>query len=310
MELRHLRYFIAVAEELNFTRAAERLHTAQPSLSQQIRDLEDAVGCPLFFRTKRYVELTDAGRVFLGETRLTLAQVERSIAMARKAARAEAGHIVIGFVPSAEVRVFPRVLPVLRARYPDIKVVLHSLSSPEQRTALLEESINVAFLRSDAAQDEFVEQVVLREPLVAVMPVGHPLSEQDAVSPKAFERYPYIGISEHEAPELRAAVNNFFAGYRFTPTPVQCADNVLMALTLVGMGLGVTVLPNYVENLLFRNVIVRPITDHPRFNLVMASRKDNTSSVVETFRELVRTVMLEEDTDGAEVAQETIPLSV
>jgi LysR family hca operon transcriptional activator len=230
--------------------------------------------------------------------------------MARKAARAEAGHIVIGFVPSAEVRVFPRVLPVLRARYPDIKVVLHSLSSPEQRAALLEESINVAFFRSDSAQDEFVEQVVLREPLVAVMPVGHPLSAQDAVSPGQFERYPYIGISEHEAPELRTAVNNFFAGYRFTPTPVQCADNVLMALTLVGMGLGITVLPNYVENLLFRNVIVRPITDHPRFNLVMASRKDNTSSVVETFRELVRTVMLEEDPEGTGAVRQTLTLSV
>jgi LysR family hca operon transcriptional activator len=308
MELRHLRYFIAVAEELNFTRAAERLHTAQPSLSQQIRDLEYDVGCPLFFRTKRYVELTDAGRVFLSETRTTLAQVERSVAMARKAARAEAGHIVIGFVPSAEVRVFPRVLPVLRARFPDIKVVLHSLSSPEQRSALLEESINVAFFRSDSPQDEFVEQVVLREPLVAVMPVGHPLSEHEAVSPQALQRYPYIGISEHEAPELRAAVNNFFSTYRFTPAPVQCADNVLMALTLVGMGLGIAVLPNYVENLLFRNVTVRPITDHPRFNLVMASRKDNTSSVVETFRELVGTVMLDEDPERAAAGQVAMTL--
>lgn len=294
MELRHLRYFMAVADELNFTRAAERLHTAQPSLSQQIRDLEDEVGCPLFFRTKRYVALTDAGRVFYAETKQTLLQADRSLAMARKAARAEAGHIVIGFVPSAEVKIFPRVLPVLRARYPDIRVVLHSLSTPDQRTALQEESINVAFLRSIGPHEELDEQVVLREPFVAVMPVGHPVADLESVSAEAFARYPFVGISEAEAPELLTAINSFSAAHRVSLNIVQRADNVLMALTLVGMGLGLAILPDYVENLLIPNVTVRPINDHPRFDLVMASRKDNRSTVVKTFCSLVQELVADE----------------
>ena len=291
MELRHLRYFVAVAEELNFTRASERLHTAQPSLSQQIRDLEDAVGTPLLFRTKRHVALTDAGQVFLAETRVVLAQVERAILMARRAARAEAGQLVIGFVPSAEVKIFPKILPVLRARYPDVQVVLHSMSTPEQRAGLLDNSINIGFFRSDHRETRLEERTVLREPLVAVLPVGHPLEKLQAIPFKLFQKYPFVGISREEAPELANAVAQLSEANAVELEVVQSGDNVLMILSLVAMGLGIAILPDYVESLLIKNVTCRPIEGNPMFDLVMAFRRDDHSPVLESFCELVSEVI-------------------
>ncbi|MDP9037979.1 MAG: LysR substrate-binding domain-containing protein [Acidobacteriota bacterium] len=291
MELRHLRYFVAVAEELNFTRASERLHTAQPSLSQQIRDLEDAVGTPLLFRTKRHVALTDAGKVFLAEARVVLAQVERGILMARRAARAEAGQLVIGFVPSAEVKIFPKVLPVLRARYPDVQVVLHSMSTPEQRAALLDNSINIGFFRANHREPRLEERIVLKEPLVAVLPVGHPLEKLPIVPFALFQEYPFVGISAEEAPELAAAVAQLSEANGVELEVVQSGENVLMILSLVAMGLGIAILPDYVESLLIKNVICRPIEGNPMFDLVMGFRRDDHSAVLESFCALVGEVI-------------------
>src|SRR5213076_2095932 len=132
MELRHLRYFVAVAEELHFGRAAQRLHIAQPPLSQQIRRLEGDLGVSLFDRTNRRVALTDAGRAFLGEARLTLAQAERATQVASRAARGEIGQLIIGYMASAELNVFPRLLPVFRKRHPGIDLAFQLLGASEQ----------------------------------------------------------------------------------------------------------------------------------------------------------------------------------
>src|SRR5215510_3187169 len=142
VELRHLRYFVAVAEELHFGRAARRLHIAQPPLSQQIRRLEHDLGVTLFHRTNRRVDLTDAGRAFLVEARLTLAQADRARDVASRAGRGEAGQLIIGYMASAEVNVFPRLLPAFRRRYPNIELAFQLLGASEQLQALRDGQIH------------------------------------------------------------------------------------------------------------------------------------------------------------------------
>src|SRR5882757_5409771 len=209
MELRHLRYFVAVAEELNFTRAADRLHTAQPSLSQQIRDLEDSVGTPLLYRSKRRVELTRAGEAFLKESRTILEQVDRAVMTARQTARTESGDLVIGFTPSAEIKVFPHILPVLRARLPEVHVILHSMTNPDLHDALWDREIDIAFLRRTELGEDFEIRPLLKEPLVAILPEDHVLAKQTVVDIKQFGQHPFIGISKEKAAELRARIQEY-----------------------------------------------------------------------------------------------------
>ena len=192
MELRHLRYFVAVAEELNFTRAAQRLHTAQPSLSQQIQDLEQEVGVPLFIRTKRLVKLTAAGTAFLDEARLTLAQSRRAIASARKAAQAGESTLVLGFGPAAEIKLFPGTLTSLRASFPKLRLEFRSMTTLQQREALLHNEIDLAFLRPPIHEPSLEAIPVLREQLVAVLPADHPLAGEGPLDFAELSGYPSL----------------------------------------------------------------------------------------------------------------------
>ena len=195
MDQRYLRYFIAVAEELSFTRAADRLHTVQPSLSQQIKKLEDIVGTPLFHRDTRHVQLTEAGRVFLPEARNVLQATDYAIALARQAARTQAGQLTIGFLPGAESRVFGNVLPVLRSRCPEIQLSLRSLSSPEQIAALQNHQINVGFLRGPIEDSEIAWEVVTREPIVAAVPAQHALAKLERIPIPMLAQVPLVFIT-------------------------------------------------------------------------------------------------------------------
>src|SRR5208337_1595169 len=202
MDHRYLRYFIAVAEELNFTRAAEKLHTVQPSLSQQIRRLEEIVGTPLFHREKHRLHLTEAGRIFLQESRSILQQTSRAIALARQAARAEAGFMTIGFVPGVEGKVFPRILPILRAKYPDIELSLRTLTSPQQMEALHDREINIGFLRPPIDDPDVVSETVLREKIIAVIPANHPLAKLKRVPVRSLAALPFLEVARPAAPGL------------------------------------------------------------------------------------------------------------
>ena len=180
MELRHLRYFITVAEELNFSKAALKLFTtAQPSLSQQIKDLEEDVGVQLFYRTKRKVELTEEGTVFLEQARLTLAQADKAVAMARQVSQAKQQMLRIGFVPVAEVKIFPSVLPNLRVQHPDFKIELLSLNNTEQMKRLKKGELDISFTRHNLNSDEIKSLFVLREPMVFILPEDHPLAKYE-----------------------------------------------------------------------------------------------------------------------------------
>ncbi|SIS95827.1 LysR substrate-binding domain-containing protein [Insolitispirillum peregrinum] len=289
MELRHLRYFVAVAEELNFTRAAERLRTAQPSLSQQIRDLEDEVGTPLFVRTKRRVELTAAGAVFLDEARLVLAQSQRAISLARRTAQTEGGTLTIGFVPAAEVKIFPNMLTAMRARFPNLQLVLRSLTTAEQRTALLDHSIDVAFMRLPADDVRLSLEVVLQEKIEIALPATHPLAAQDTISVHQLTDVPFLHIAPLHAGSLHGVIESFLAEHNISLRPQQEVENVLTLLTLISMNEGFSFLPDYAHRLLFRNVVGRPLREQsPTVGLAMVWRTTDQSPELMTFLDLVR----------------------
>ena len=177
MELRHLRYFITVAEELSFSKAALKLHTAQPSLSQQIKDLEDDIGVQLFHRTKRKVELTEEGLVFLEQARLTLTQADKAITMARQVAAAKVQYLKIGFVPSAEIRIFPYILPRLRVKLPKLQIRTLNLKESDQIAELKKGDLDIIFINQEFQNEVFASQLILKEPLVFMLPKQHPLAQ-------------------------------------------------------------------------------------------------------------------------------------
>lgn len=288
MELRHLRYFVAVADELSFTRAALRLHTAQPSLSQQIRNLEDEVGTPLFERTRRTVVLTDAGRVFLAEARLVLAQADRAVARARQVGMGRAT-LTIGFVPAAEVRIFPEILPRLRLSFPDVNVELRSLPTADQEEALLRGAIDVAFMRKPVASAHLRSEVVLTEPLVVVLPSTHALAKLPSIAPEQLSGEPFISTNPQFSGQLYSVADAYCETHRIERKIAQVATNILLNLNLVGMGLGYALLPAYVASLTSSAICTRPLTgEPPRIDLLMVSRKEPLPAALEALCELVR----------------------
>lgn len=288
MELRHLRYFVAVADELSFTRAAERLRTAQPSLSQQIRDLEDEVGTQLFARTRRKVELTEAGKVFLTEARLTLAQAERAVARARHVGRKKTSTGTIGFVPAAEVRIFPSILPRLRLRFPELEVELRSLPTSEQEQMLLDDEIDVAFMRKPIHSPEILSEVVLREPIIAVLPVDHPLAHYAEIDPAQLDGEAFISTHPLFSGDVYNTVEAYFKQHRLQPRVIQVATNILLNLNLIGMGLGYGLLPSYTASLTNPSICTRPLAGTvPQIELLMAWRAAERSPQLDSLLELV-----------------------
>ena len=288
MELRHLRYFVAVAEELNFTRAAQRLNTAQPSLSQQIQDLEQEVGVPLFIRTKRSVKLTAAGTAFLDEARLTLAQSRRAIASARKAAQAGESTLVLGFGPAAEIKLFPGTLTSLRASFPKLRLEFRSMTTLQQREALLHNEIDLAFLRPPIHEPSLEAIPVLREQLVAVLPADHPLAGEGPLDFAELSGYPFIEISPLHSSNLFDLIRAAAQERGVELNTIQQVVDVLTGLALISLGEGYTLLPDYAESLVFRNVTTRRLTPPAiEADLLMAWRKGDPSSENAALRELI-----------------------
>ncbi|MDY6487128.1 DNA-binding transcriptional regulator HcaR [Acinetobacter faecalis] len=291
MELRHLRYFITVAEELNFSKAALKLYTAQPSLSQQIKDLEEDVGVRLLNRTKRKVELTDEGAVFLEQARLTLAQADKAVAMARQVSQAKQQMLRIGFVPVAEMKIFPYVLPNLRLQNSDLKIELLSLNNNEQIKALKKGDIDIAFTRHNFTSEKIESTFVLREPLMFILPKDHPLAKYDRIPVKALNGIDFIIPSSEQSYTLHHTILNFAKEHGIEFNIVQTADNILFNINSIGMGLGCTILPAYITPLSMDHSVVRPLNvELPQIDLYVSHRKDNTSNAVKRFMELLTRV--------------------
>jgi LysR family transcriptional regulator, hca operon transcriptional activator len=284
MELRHLRYFVAVAEEGSLTNAAaRRLHTAQPSLSRQIRDLELEVGVKLLERGARGVELTAAGRTFLDHARLALLQVEAAGDAARRAAEPEKAVFVIGFLTGAEVMWLPEVLRILREEQPGIEITLSSQSSPDLAGALMRGKVDVAFLRREAQAPGLTFKFLIKEPLVAVLPTGRRLAAQKEISPRDIAGEIYI-TPTRAAPVLKAVIDSYAAKSGITLKPEYDAENLSSAMSLVASTGGVTLLPLYAQNLLSPSVVLRRLKGTaPTIDLVMGYSRSNTSPLLKRF---------------------------
>ncbi len=270
MELRHLRYFVAVAEEGSLTVAAERrLHTSQPSLSRQIRDLEYEVGAQLMIRGARGIELTAAGRVFLDHARLALAQVEAATGAARRAAQPVKPSFALGFLTGKEIDWLPEAIRLLRDELPNIEITISSQYSPDLADALVRGKLDVAFLRPETPATDLIFKVVATEPIVVVLPSDHRLASQEAISPHDIVGETFIGVS-NTAPVGRRIIDDYLRRSGVDITPDHEADHLAMAMSLVASTRGVALLPAYARNLLPSSLISRPLRgDVPTIDLVV-----------------------------------------
>ena len=284
MELRHLRYFVAVAEEGSLTNAAERrLHTAQPSLSRQIRDLELEVGVKLLERGARGVELTAAGRTFLDHARLALLQVEAAGEAARRAAQPEKTTFMIGFLTGHEMVWLPDALRILREEEPGIEITLASQSSPELAGALMRGKVDVAFLRRETQAPGVAFKFMIKEPLVAMVPTGHRLASRKEISPQEIAAETYISPTRY-APVLKTVIEGYMAKFGITLEPEYESDNLTSTMSLVASTGGVTVLPIYARNVLSSAVVLRPLQgEPPTIDLFMGYNRSNTSPLLKRF---------------------------
>ncbi|MFO7149272.1 LysR substrate-binding domain-containing protein [Pseudomonas aeruginosa] len=281
MELRHLRYFIAVAEELHFGRAAERLGISQPPLSQQIQALEEEIGARLFERTNRRVELTDAGRLFLDESRQVLAQVDKAVLLARRAHLGELGELKIGFTSSAPfTSTIPSSIHAFRKAYPDVHLDLQEMSSRQVLKALLEESLQVGVIRPLALPDAVHWVELFREPLVAVLRADHPLAagSEDGLAIAALAEEPFVFFPRSYGTGLYDQVIALTRQAGFSPRIAQEASEAMTIIGLVSAGLGVSILPASFRRTRVDGVAYRTLSDPEATTAVWLVRRQNEGS--------------------------------
>ncbi|EPJ7842053.1 LysR substrate-binding domain-containing protein [Pseudomonas aeruginosa] len=281
MELRHLRYFIAVAEELHFGRAAERLGISQPPLSQQIQALEEEIGARLFERTNRRVELTDAGRLFLDESRQVLAQVDKAVLLARRAHLGELGELKIGFTSSAPfTSTIPSSIHAFRKAYPDVHLDLQEMSSRQVLKALLEESLQVGVIRPLALPDAVYWVELFREPLVAVLRADHPLAagSEDGLAIAALAEEPFVFFPRSYGTGLYDQVIALTRQAGFSPRIAQEASEAMTIIGLVSAGLGVSILPASFRRTRVDGVVYRTLSDPEATTAVWLVRRQNEGS--------------------------------
>ncbi|MBV9852422.1 MAG: LysR family transcriptional regulator [Armatimonadetes bacterium] len=289
MELRHLRYFVAVAEELHFGRAAEKLHIAQPPLSQQIQQLEREMGVRLFHRANRRVTLTAAGQVFLDDIRRSIAGIEQAVQAARRADRGEVGTLAVGFVASATYDILPALLSQFRARFPEVALSLYELNAAEQAQALADRRIHVGLARPSIEDTGLAVETVLREPFLAALPEAHPLAARESLRLAELSAEPFILFPADPKPSYADAVRAVCARAGFSPRVAQEAREMQTALSLIAAGLGVTLVPASTRNLHRRGLVYRPLHDADAMTeLTVAYRRDDLSPVLPRFLEIVR----------------------
>ncbi len=293
MELRHLQYFVAVAEELHFGRAATRLLIVQPSLSQQIQQLEKELGFPLLRRTKRSVELTDAGKVFLIEARKALAQVQEAKRAAQRAYRGEIGRLVVGYISSSTYDLLPMMLSAYRERFPHVDVALQELTTQEQLRALEEESIQVGLLRLPINDPTVHVEVVRREPIVCVLPEGHPLATHERIAVPLLANEQFVLQSSQRGGGYYAQLMNLCLSSGFSPNVIQEVTEMHTIVSLVAAGMGVSLVPLSMKNIRSQGVIYRELEGvAPVTEMAIAWLRTSHSTLVQNFLEVAREITI------------------
>lgn len=287
MELRHLRYFIAVAEELHFTRAAERLHIGQPPLSQAIQALEADIGAQLFARTKRSVRLTDAGKLFLTDARRILALSEQAGATARRAERGEAGELRVGFTFSTPLTpLFAAVINRYRRAYPHVTLTLHEMATLRQLDGLTQRTLDLGFIRPpDRVHGAELKLTPMREdPLVAVLPTTSALARKTAIAMRDLQGMPFVMYPASAGTGIYPQIFRLCREAGFVPNVALEAGEASTIIGLVAAGCGVSLLPKAFDRIRMDGVCYRPIADEAATTtLLLAQRGDEVSPLVEAF---------------------------
>ncbi|MDQ6816843.1 MAG: LysR substrate-binding domain-containing protein [Actinomycetota bacterium] len=290
MELRQLRYFVAVAEELHFRRAAARLHISQPPLSSQIRQLEEEMGCLLLVRTRRRVELTAAGAAFLNDARALLGELDGAVATARLIDAGQTGRLRVNFVGSALLSIVPGVVRRFRAARPGIELELRERSTVEQLRALSAGTIDVGLVRPPIEDDPGLRvDSVMRERTLAALPAGHRLARLRRVPLARLGAEPFVLFPRAQAPGFHdLLIGSLLAGARPVRI-VQYAPEMLTIIGLVAAGIGISLVPESVAALTLEGVTYRPVSGAPSSELVAVTRAEDDSQLVRSFIEQART---------------------
>lgn len=291
-ELRQVRAFRAVAEQLHFGRAARQLNISQPALSQQIRLLERDVGTPLFIRTSRMVELTPAGRALAEAAPLVILEADRAQRRVDLAAEGSSGLLVIGSVNTALASITPRIMRAVRTRAPDLRLELYHMDTAAQLTALTDRRIDIGVVREAAATRALDNERLVSEPLVAVLPEGHPLAAAETVAPRALTDEPFVLWSRMLGPDFFDRIIAYCRKHGFNPHIVAEGGDVETQLGLVAAGTGVSLQPAYYADLRRSGVVFRPLEgDAPKVALQMSWRKGDPSPAVNHFVAVARQVV-------------------
>jgi LysR family transcriptional regulator, hca operon transcriptional activator len=281
MELRHLRYFVAVAEAGSLSVAAQQtLHTSQPSLSRQIRDLEGEVGAQLLTRRARGIELTPAGRAFLEHARTVLSQVAAASEAARRVAHPAKPCFAMGFLTGHELTWMPEALQILRHELPNIDVMISSQYSPLLADSLSKGKIDAAILRREEGVPGLAFRLLVKEPLMVILPSKHRLAALKAIRPRELVGETFVAVS-NTAPVLRVVIDNYLKRSGVNITPAHEADHLSMGMSLIASTRGVGLLPAYAQNFLPSSVTSRPLKgDTPTIELVLGYKKSNESPIL------------------------------
>ena len=294
IELRHLRYFVAVAEELHFGRAAERLHLSQPPLSQQIRRLEELLGYPLFARTSRSVALTEAGVVYLERARRTLRTVQRDLEETRRIGQGQSGSLHIGFVGSAMLTTLPRIFSVYREAYPGVQLHLHESFTARVTEGLENGTLDAGILRDGDVAEGLTVKTLYSEPYVAVLPRSHACARQKSVSPGMLRDDSFVYYPRSAGARAFEKPLTVFEEYGFRPRIVQEASHWLTILRLVGAGLGVSVAPACVRRIAPAEVVCLPLRGAKvESEIEIARVAGDARPIVENFLEIAAGVRMQ-----------------
>ena len=288
MELRHLRYFVTLAEELHFGRAAEKLHISQPPLSMQIRALEGELGVMLFNRTQRHAALTQAGHALLQEARQILARVEQTVLITRRAGRGEIGELAVGFISVADYNVLPVVLREFRRKFPLVNLTLREATTDAQIRDLIAGRLDVGFLLPPVTEAALESVSILREPLIAALPEKHPLAKKAGkLALEKLKDEPFILFPRTNAPGLYDDVVNCCKAAGFSPRVEQEVIQMQTIISLVSAELGVALIPASLTNLRRTGVIYKPLKQQtPLTEIHLAWRRGDELPALRVFVDL------------------------
>lgn len=286
MELRHLRYFVAVADTLNFRRAAERVHIEQSPLSQQIRNLEQELGVQLFTRTKRRVALTHAGRVFVSDAQAVLARANDGIERARQAARGSIGSLSLAYLTSMTNTFFVSVLHEFQYQHPGVTLSFSDMVPSAVLNAVAQRSADVGFLRGVFTHEELVIEELGTEPLVVAMPKDHPLAKKKRLTGGDLAKEPFVMVPDEGSMGYNDVIRAFCRENGFSPSLRAEANQMQAVIWLVHLGLGLSLIPLSLKGLHRGNVVYRELRDPPSISGKMVYRKNDASPVLKNFVDL------------------------